>query len=187
MIKIEILGKGLDLLSKHFNRELLPAVIAMWQEYLSEELTEQEFASSVRNSILHCKFMPTAGELVEFVKGGKEAQAIADWQIVLKAAANSRERADEMLAYANPRVRVALQAIGGLGAIAVCETEFQRNHLQKQFVTVYCSNLSEERSLPQSAAAPKYKAPDDDFAPMPEDIKKQMEELKAKMDMRKKT
>jgi hypothetical protein len=189
MIAPDILNKGLMLLSKHFGRELLPLVLTMWSEYLSDELSNAEFQSAVKHAILHSRFMPTAGELVDFINGGKESKAIAEWQTVLAAAAADTERAKELLAYASMRCQTALQAIGGLNPVAIAETDYQRGVLQKQFTTVYCQCPDKDmKVLPQASSQPTRNASKQpqDYSPIPKHVKEQMEALKAKMSPNKK-
>jgi hypothetical protein len=111
--------------------------------------------ASIKNALLHERFMPTAGELVEFISGGKEAKAIQEWQLVLSASRSGAEKATELLAYASMRCRTALQAIGGLRAVGLTESDFQRTNLQKQFTTVYCQCSDKDaKALPQSESIP---------------------------------
>lgn len=180
-IDLKSFDKGLSLLEQNYERKLPDAIKAIWFEYLDKHLNNAEFAAAVKHVILHSRFMPTASELVEHVHGTKQAQAVKEWQFVLKAASGR----NEVLTYLSNRARVALQAIGGIHAVAMAD-EYGRNRLEKSFSTVYCQCSDKDaRMLSQhSCSAPQDGAEDtNDLSPMPEHIKAQMEALSRKMGM----
>jgi hypothetical protein len=179
MISETALTQGITLLSAHYERKLLDDVVKIWKEYLSEHLDETEFKEAVRYSILHERFMPTAGDLVNYVHGNKEAKAIQEWRLVLEAAKNCNDLSQ--LAYLDVRAQVALQAVGGLQAVGLADS-YERQRLEKSFITVYCqSGTKDSKSLPQSSPVSTQeadKAPPEP-SPMPEHIKQKIEALKS--------
>lgn len=180
MITKEIFNYGMELLACHFGKELDDRVKGIWFTYLDEELQSEEFLSSVKHSLLHSRFMPTAGELVEFIQGGKQSKALIEWQSVLKASA----RADEsMIAYLSTRGKVALQALGGLRVVGAAEVK-DRDRMERNFVTVYCQCSDRDaKSLPASSEEVSRQPQEHEAAPVPEHIKQQMEALKQKVGM----
>lgn len=183
MLNYKKFKSGLSLLEQNYDRTLTDAIEKIWFQYLDEHLTDEEFLTAVKHVIIHSRFMPTPAELVEHIHGSKEAQALQEWQLVLKASA--RGGAQEQLAYLSDRGRVALQAIGGLHAVGAAE-DFQRQRMEKSFVTVFCQCSTKDRkTLAQaSVEAPVEVAKEvDEPAPMPEHLKVQMEALKAKFAM----
>jgi hypothetical protein len=179
MISDATFFKGITLLTSHYERKLLDDVVKIWKDYLSEHLDEVEFREAVKHSILHDRFMPTAGDLVNYIHGNKEAKAIQEWQLVLKASANCSDLSQ--LAYLDIRSNVALQAIGGLQSIGLADS-YERQRLEKSFITVYCQCGSKDsKSLPQASSMPTQEGDrtPPESSPMPEHIKEQMEALKA--------
>lgn len=167
------LSKGLILLGKHFGRELLPEVIEIWSEYLTENLDTESFKEAVRHAIIANSFMPTPSQLVEFVNGNKESQAIKEWQLVLMAA-SGRELHLEAL---SPRGLVALRAIGGITAVSMADQR-RREWLEKDFVKLHtqCTER-DERLLPQAVTREVHKREEPPSVPVPEHIKKQIDDL----------
>lgn len=172
--------RGITLLQQHFNRTLSEDVIAIWREYLDDTLDDEEFTQAIKEAILSCEFFPTAKKLAEFVNGSKEAKASQEWQSVILAA----NRGDEsQLAYISQRGRVALHAIGGLKTVGLAE-EYKRNQLEKSFVTVYCQCTEKDaKALSPATSQPLAAKSDEEFTPVPEDLKRQMEQLKAKLSL----
>jgi hypothetical protein len=179
MLSEKIFNYGIDLLEQNHNRQLPPAIKTIWREYLDENLTDSEFVQSVKHLILHSRFMPTASDLVEYIHGGKESKGIQEWQDIVKVSARTDDASQ--LPYVTTRARVALQAVGGLTAVALADNR-ERQRLEKSFLTVYCQCSSKDsKSLPQSAPVPTQetdKAPPEP-SPMPEHIKQRIEALKA--------
>lgn len=186
MITTQEFDYGMALLSSHFGKELSPGVKVIWQEYLDAELTSSEFMAAVKNSVLHSRFMPTAGELVEFIQGGKEAKAIQEWQIIISAAKSNTEQSKQLLSYLSMRSTIGLRAIGGISVIANAESEKERSYLQKQFVTVYCQCSDKDiKVLPQVPGTETQQQKEEPVSePIPEHLKKQMDDLISKMGKR---
>ncbi|MBD6621029.1 hypothetical protein FNW02_36230 [Komarekiella sp. 'clone 1'] len=183
MIEKNIFEYGMNLLDSHFNKKLDDTVKGIWFEYLSDELMNEEFLTAVKNALLHSRFMPTAGELVGFIHGSKESKALMEWQVILKASTNCQDSSG--IAYISTRARVALQAIGGLRTVGMAE-EFRRNHMEKQFITVYCQCADKDaKALPQTSSAPtvepKHEA--SESVPPPAHIRFEIAALKAKLSM----
>ncbi|MBE9036021.1 hypothetical protein [aff. Roholtiella sp. LEGE 12411] len=181
MIEKNIFDYGMNLLDSHFNKKLDDTVKGIWFEYLNDELMGEEFLAAVKNALLHSRFMPTAGELVEFIYGGKEKRALQDWQVILRASTNSQDY--KGIAYISTRARVALQAVGGLRAVGMAE-EFRRNHMEKQFITVYCQCSDKDaKALPQTSSAPQPEPINENSEPVPPPahIRFEMAALKAKL------
>lgn len=182
MISTQVFDSGMALLTSHFNRTLSDTVLGIWKEYLDTELDDADFKSAIKHAILHHQFFPTAGQLVEAIKSTKEVRAIQEWQIILQASAKPQ---DNGIAYISDRARIALQAIGGLTKVGLAE-EWQRQRMEKNFITVYCQlSNKDSKMLPQSSgdAVTSSTTPDQQSAPMPEDIRAQIEALKGKMSM----
>lgn len=186
MLSDQVFNPAIKLLQESFPRDKeklsSQSVLALWRSYFSEELTEQEFLTAVRYVCLNFDFLPAPARFVEYIHGGNEAKALQEWQMVLKASARGDQ---EQLAYLSDRGRVALQAIGGLHAVGAAE-DFQRQRMEKSFVTVFCQCSTKDRkTLAQaSVEAPVEVAKGgDEPAPMPEHLKAQMEALKTKFAM----
>ncbi|MCG6137676.1 MAG: hypothetical protein MET45_24075 [Nostoc sp. LLA-1] len=183
MIDQQVFDYGMNLLNSYFNKVLDDTIKGIWLEYLSSELTGEEFLAAVKNALLHSRFMPTAGELVGFIHGGKELKALQEWQVILKASTNSQDSSG--IAYISTRARVALQAVGGLRAVGMAE-EFRRNQIEKQFITVYCQCSDKDaKALPQTSSAPKAEPINEnsECVPPPAHIREQIEALKMKFSM----
>ncbi|PHJ65040.1 hypothetical protein VF04_04465 [Nostoc linckia z7] len=179
MITQEKFEKAIAILQTYFSKKIEPeAALAIWQEYLGDNLNDAELGQAVKEAIIQCRphpsFMPTPKELVAFVNGGKEVQAIREWQDVLSAASGRKDA----IAYLSVRGKVALSAIGGLHAIGAAE-ERVREKMEKNFIVVYCQcSDKDSRSLPM--ASPSQEPTQQDFVPMPEEIKAQMKDLFSK-------
>lgn len=185
MLSEKVFNYGIDLLEQNHDRKLPPAIKLIWREYLDENLADSEFVSAVKHSILHSRFMPTASDLVEHIHGGREAKAIQEWQSILQA--SGKVEGEELLAYLSIRGKVALQAIGGLHKVGLAE-EYQRQRMEKNFVTVYCQCSSKDsKVLPQSSSIDSVQAKNEDEqpCPMPEHVRQQLEQLGAKFAMNK--
>ena len=175
MIDQKVLTSRLPLIAKHFQKDLLPEVMAVWGEYLNQELTTEEFDQAAKEILLHSRFFPTAGEFVEKVRGGKEAQAIKEWQNVLHASAGR----EEAIAYLSSRGKVALHAVGGLRTIGLAE-ERSRERLEKSFIAVYVQCADKDaKTLPPSVSQAQNTTTRDseESVPIPDHIKAQMEDL----------
>lgn len=181
MISAKTFESAIAILQEYFGKQIQPvAAILVWRDYLSENLDDEELKQAVKTAIIECKFMPSPKELVEFVNGGKEAKAMQEWQAILRSAATNTQPS-----YLSNRGVVALQAVGGLRAIAIAE-DSRRNQLERSFVTVYCQCSDKDaRSLPQAQPMPPQAKEEVEASPVPEQLKRQMEELKAKMAMNK--
>lgn len=164
---------NLDLLSKHFGKELLPEVIVIWSKYLNKNLNTEEFCYSVENAIITSNFMPTPSQLVEFVNGSKKAQAVKEWQLVLMAA-SGRELHPEAL---SSRALVALRGIGGVSAVGMSDQR-RREWLEKDFIELYVQCTEKDvLSLPQADYKEVHKREEPPSVPIPEHIKKQVDDL----------
>lgn len=184
MISQEVFDDCMILLMKHFEKQLDPTVLDAWKDELDQHLTDDEFAEAGRQLILYFEqrykgHFPTIKQLLDVINGHKEAKALQEWQSVILAASRGDE---SQLAYISQRGRVALHAIGGLRTVEMAE-EYRRNQLEKSFITVYCQCADKDAaSLPPSVSQPTV-ARNEDYAPMPEHFKQQMEELKTKISM----
>lgn len=175
MISQSKFDNGIALLQQHFNRELCPQAIAIWNEYLNEHLDDTGFVSAVKQAIINLEFFPTAKRLVEFATTSKEAMAIADWQLVVNAARLGKE---DLLHPVQERVLHPLTAIGGLGAVMMAD-ERQLQKLEKQFITVYCSPLPKNKLLVQETVKVEPVAQEEP-SPIPDFFREQIEQLKNK-------
>lgn len=185
-LSLQAFQTGMNLLAMNYNRQLPEPILLIWRDYLERELTDEEFIEAVKHTILHSRFMPTAGELVEFVKSGKEARAIQEWQIILQA---SRRNDSDSLSELSDRGRVALAAVGGVYQLGMAEDSFVRQRMEKNFITVYCQVSDKDcRNAPTvSPVAPSSPSEEPQGSvPMPEEVRRQMEALKAKLAMSRK-
>ncbi|NEQ64766.1 MAG: hypothetical protein F6K21_04515 [Symploca sp. SIO2D2] len=122
---------GMGLLKQNYDRELTPDIKAIWLKYLSEELSDNQFLKAVQYAVLHSRFMPTAGQLVEFAKGSLEDQALQEWQKIVQAASNAQQP------QVSDRALSALAIIGGIEAVGYAD-QFTTRNLQQKFVKQYC-------------------------------------------------
>jgi hypothetical protein len=175
---------GFELLEKRYPKETLHEDIkALYLQHFMENLTSAEFLEAVKHSILNSRFMPTAADLVEYVKGGKEAKAIQEWRDILTA--SSRTDDLSQLTYVSARAQVALRAIGGLRAVAIADNR-DRQRMEKSFIMVYCQCSSKDtQSLPQSISNPSQQDTEIPLepSPMPDSVKAKLQELKGKYAM----
>jgi hypothetical protein len=176
----------MSLLMKHFEKQLDPVVLEIWKEELDQYLTDDELAEAGRRLILTFEqryrgHFPTFKQLFDTINGSKESKAVIEWQSVVLAASHGDE---SKLAYISTRARVALQAIGGLRVVGMAE-DYKRVQLEKSFITVYCQSVDKDaKTLPPSLSQPlTAKAGNEEFTPVPEHLKQQMEQLKAKLSM----
>jgi|GEM_PF-2456236 hypothetical protein len=199
MICQKVYEKMFDLLEMNYGKTLASPIKHIWKDFLDQELSDEEFTEAVRHAILHSRFMPTAGELVDYINGGKESKAIAEWQTILTAAASNHQHSTELLTYSSLRCRVALQSIGGLNAVAIAESDYQRSILQKQFITVFCQCSDKDtKVLPQASSQPSHCVAEvssvvargsrnnasttpETASPMPNYVKQKLDALKAKI------
>lgn len=175
MINSEELANGLQLLSKHFGKELLPEVITIWSKYLNENLDTGGFLEAVENAILSKNFMPTPFQLVEFVNGTREAKALEEWQLVIYFAAGGGQLEPETL---SARGFHALRAIGGLKAVSVAEQR-RLESLERYFVKAYTDCTPRDIKLLPQAPHLETEQPRREHVsvPIPEHIKKQINDL----------
>ncbi|MEH2138592.1 hypothetical protein [Nostoc sp.] len=146
---------GLDLLQRHFKKALDEDAIAIWREYLDDELDDEQFTTAVKESILKCEFFPPAVKLVEFATASMEVKAGMQWRIVLNAAATTSEDwQKEILSALSVRSRIALQIIGGIHAVGLADDWALRN-LAKDFVAAHCQCSGDIKFLPPSLFPPK--------------------------------
>ncbi|MHC5939549.1 hypothetical protein [Nostoc sp.] len=175
----------MSLLMKHFEKQLDPKVLEIWKDELDQYLTDDELAEAGRQLILTFEqryrgHFPTFKQLFDTINGSKESKAVQEWQSVVLAASHGDE---SKLAYISTRGRVALHAIGGLRVVAMAE-DYKRVQLEKSFITVYCQSVDKDaKTLPPSVSQPPTVRSEEEFAPVPEHIKQQMEQLKIKLSM----
>jgi hypothetical protein len=185
MISKQKFKEAISTLEIYFDKKIQPqTAIIIWFNHLDQSLTDEELDDAVEQAVIKCRphpsFMPTPEELVGFVKGGREIKALQEWQLVMCAAARQDE---SQLAYISQRGRVALHAIGGLRTVGLAE-EYKRNQLEKSFITVYCQCADKDaKTLPPAMSQPPTVRSDEEFTPVPEHLKQQMEQLKAKLSM----
>lgn len=149
MLSQETFEYGLDLLSQNYDRQLTEDIKDIWRSHLDENLNDKEFLGAVRHAIIHSRFMPTVGSLVDQIRGDKEVKALQEWGFVVDAA--GKGNAKELLVYLTDRAKIALDAIGGVEAVGLANT-FDRQRLEKKFVSIYTQCSSEDRkALAQSA------------------------------------
>ena len=175
---------AINLLKENYPREKVKleskAVLALWREYFTEELTEKEFAVAVKHVCLNFDFLPAPSKFVEHIHGAKEVRAIQEWQNILGFARDCQN--DSQLASLGDRARVALQAIGGLFAVGLAD-HIACQRLEKSFITVYCQcSAKDSKSLPQasSVTTQEVKHTPVEASPMPEDVRQKLEALKGK-------
>ncbi|PHJ59619.1 hypothetical protein VF14_32635 [Nostoc linckia z18] len=146
--------RGIALLQQHFNRTLSDDAIAIWREFLDDNLSDEDFTQAIKEAVLSCEFFPTAKKLVEFAIGALEVAAIQQWQIIVTAASTVSETwIKELLGSLSERSRASLQAIGGLQAVAMTD-DWSLRKLEKQFITVYCQSPSKIKLLPPAKIQP---------------------------------
>lgn len=146
MIDDLVFVKGVQLLSIHFDRFLLPEVTALWKEYLDQRLSTGQFEAAVKLVLLESRFFPTAKELVEAVRGDAEVNALQEWDLCVKAAARSDRSA---IAKLSAQGQSALHLVGGLYKLGVA-TEEELNWIKKEFVAVWKSSRADVPSSPPS-------------------------------------
>jgi hypothetical protein len=180
---------GFELLDKRYPKETLHEDIkALYLQHFRENLTDDEFLEAVKYIILHSRFMPTAGDIVEYIHGGKEAKGIQEWQGILTASGKHEKERQESLAYLSDRARVALRALGGINTLRLAISHAQnalveQQRMEKKFLTVYCQCSTQDRNILAQApvAAPvEVKEEVGEPAPMPDFFKKQLEKLATK-------
>jgi hypothetical protein len=164
MLTLEMFDYGIDLLQQNYDRQLTEPIKQIWLSYLDENLTDEEFVEAVKHSILHSRFMPTAGDLVDHIHGGKETKGLQEWASILDAA--GRDDAQERLVYLSDRASIALKAIGGVRVVGLADG-FERPRLEKKFISIYCQCSSEDRkalaqSAQTSAEVPRYSIHDEE-------------------------
>lgn len=156
MLSEEIFDFGINLMQRHFNRELLPEVQAIWREFLDQELTDEDFDIAVKEAILSCQFFPTAKQLVEFAQLGNEIKAMREWQMLVVPAAitGSADGRKELLDQLSVRGRIALELIGTISTVEMTEEKWLHN-LGKKFKEVYCKASLGDNLLPVVKPKPK--------------------------------
>lgn len=161
----------------HYKHEMSPAILKIYYEHLSENLTEEEFIQAMKQSIVKLPFykgLPSAEQFVDLIKGSRESKALQEWQMIVQAASRND---NEALAYLTNRGHIALSAIGGLNVVAYHEGGLQ--WIQKDFIQVYCQcSDNDVKVLKQASASdprPKPVADEDLITP------EQWQELKNRM------
>jgi hypothetical protein len=101
--------------------------------------------------------------------------------------ASGQPDGQEKLTYLSLQAKVALKAIGGLGAVAMASGIAERGQLsdqqrlEKKFTTVYCSDLPKDILLLSQASVEtptSVNKPPVEYSPMPNSVKEQIEALK---------
>ena len=186
MISKHCFDSCMSLLMKHFEKQLDPTVLEIWKDELDQYLTDDELAEAGRQLILSFEqryrgHFPTFKQLFDTINGSKESKAVQEWQSVILAATHGDE---SKLFFISTRARVALQAIGGLRVVGMSE-DYKRVQLEKSFITVYCQSVDKDaKALPPSVSQPLAAKSDvGESAPIPENLKQQIEQLKAKLSM----
>ncbi|HLP91432.1 MAG TPA: hypothetical protein VK184_22970 [Nostocaceae cyanobacterium] len=154
--------------------QLTQEAIAIWYEYLSKELNDEEWEKVVKDAMITCRFMPVPIEMVEKINSGKEVKARMDWQYIRKAAASDNPM--EKLVYLSGRAKTALYCIGGISAVAQAES-YQLTQLEKTFVAVYTQSTDKDvKALPPvSMSKAEKKISAEEFVPPPPHVKAQLE------------
>lgn len=146
---------GLDLLQRHFKKNLDEDAIAIWREYLDNELDDEQFTTAIKEAILKCEFFPPAVKLVEFATASLEVKAGMQWRIIINAAATTSEDwQQEILSALTVRSRIALQIIGGIRPVGLAD-EWGLRNLAKDFIAAYCQCSGDIKFLPPALVPPK--------------------------------
>lgn len=156
MLSKQVFSRGMKLILDYFKKELGDDVLAIWQEYLSENLENEEFLYACKHAILHSRFWPTAGELVAFAKGNEDAEVLREWTKVLRAAENSND--ESQLAGFCDRTRYAVDQIGGLRAVGFAD-EIGLKVLEKKFGIFYKQTPQKQlEALPAAKEYPSFES-----------------------------
>ena len=147
MIDEVVFIKGVQLLSNHFDRFLLPEVTALWKTYLDQRLTTAQFEAAVELILLESQFFPTAKKLVEAVKGDAETNALHEWDVCLKAAARSDK---SVISHLSAQGQSALYLVGGLYKLGML-TEEELRWVRKEFVAMYKATPADAQALPAAS------------------------------------
>jgi hypothetical protein len=179
MISPEKFKNGIQLLEKHFGKDLQPAVVQIWGEYLDQHLDDESFTFAIKEVIIASRFFPTAKELVEYAIASQEATAIIDWQLVLQAARLGRK---DLLK--GERLLQALELIGGLSTVGATEERYLPR-LEKQFIAIYSSPQSRLPSLSLPPSVALESSEKETPPPIPEELQTLIQQLKSKKSWRK--
>lgn len=191
MIHPDTFKHGMGLLMSHFDKQLDLTVLEIWKDELDQHLNDEDFLEAGRQLILYFEprfrgHFPTAKQLLDAVNGSKEVKALQEWQLILKAASRSTsEEIAESLVYLSARSRVALEAIGGLRAVAVAD-DYRRSQLEKSFVMVFCQCADKDAKTlpPAKVQSTETEVIVEESVPPPEELRRYMEGLKSKMSMK---
>lgn len=133
MLDQTIFEKTFKTLANHYAYDASLAITKIYYDYLSANLEEDEYLQAMELAVLHhpvAMKLPSPVEIVELIRGSKQAKAYQEWQIIIKASYSNN--VDELSALST-RGHIALNAIGGLSAVAYHEGGLQ--WLQKDFTT----------------------------------------------------
>ena len=176
MLEESVFKQQFERVAAHYSYKLTPPIARLYYKHLSENLTEEEFMQALEKVVI--QFPPRMGlpspqEIVEIIAGSKQALALQEWQLIVKAASRNRP---EDLEYLSNRAHIALSAIGGFDAVGYEEGTLK--WLQKSFTQVYCECSGDDKILKQAPVInPRTPPPDDEDLITPE----QWTEAKARL------
>jgi hypothetical protein len=146
MIDFSVFAEEIAILMDWFNRDFEEVTLKRLHQRLSEHLSTAQFKEAALTVFDKSRFFPTVEDFVTAVKGSSDIQALAEWELCLKAAA----RADRaMISKLTPQGQSALHLIGGLHRLGLVE-ESRMEWVKKEFVAAWKATPAERKALPQS-------------------------------------
>jgi hypothetical protein len=139
MIDPVLFSHGWKQLNDRFGRNISDDIMAIYYDYLSEQMDDGTYAQAVLQCILKAQFFPSALEILHQVKEEPKAIATKEWDVIVEAAKNAkRPQISEM-------GQKALGNIGGRIVIDQADPIHELPHLRRQFIDAYLTLSTSEQ------------------------------------------
>lgn len=125
---------GMQLLGAAFAFEITDAVLRSYWFALHDEVSDEDFAKTIKHFMKRGKFMPKPSEIAELCEGNYGGGERA-WEYALKAARNRRIS----YRFEDPLIAVCIERMGGLRAMALRNAEDLQKWGRKEFLETYAS------------------------------------------------
>ena len=135
---------AISLLEMHprWNKSLPDAIRIIMAEAVPNYFDSiEDFIAAVKISINEDAFFPNLLELQSKISGGRKAEAMTEWQRVLKLSQGNLDLVD--LSGLSPRTWVALTSVGGIRKLGNTNEDLL-SHVEKQFRDYYTSLKPEQ-------------------------------------------
>ena len=153
--------EAITLLTSSFKRSLDDGAVRVWKDYLSQELTIEQFVEAVKNIILTKPLtennFPTAQEIVAVAKGDRKTYIYDQWLLVREARRQSPGHSDykDLISRFDIVTKRVVDVLGGIAALRDLDNA-ALEWARKDFVKIYQEYAPRKAELEYEAKRLEY-------------------------------